>query len=264
MKKVLFLLIFLFFFANPAQAKEKKIRDNSFLIEEAYNQEDGVIQHTNFFSVYQDEQWIYSFTQEWPVPGVKNQLSYTIPVFHMVEDETNTGLGDIALSYRYQLVYKGPFALAPRLSLLFPTGNSNKGLGTGAFGVQINIPFSVELGDHFVTHWNAGFTATPNAKGMDGHKTNAYNYNLGASVIWLALSNFNVMLETSWTSNDNIDDIGTVDRENNVFINPGIRMAADFKCGLQIVPGIGAPVSIGPSWHSYGVLFYLSFEHPLF
>jgi hypothetical protein len=43
----------------------KKIQDNSFLLEEAYNQEDGVIQHISLFQyLKKSKDWQYIFTQE--------------------------------------------------------------------------------------------------------------------------------------------------------------------------------------------------------
>ena len=48
-----------------------------------------------------------------------------------------------------------------------------------------------------------------------------------------------------------------------MYISPGIRWAYNFKNGLQIVPGIGVPLGVGPSAGETGrALFYLSFEHP--
>ena len=66
---------------QPAQQAEPPgIADNSFLIEEAYNQEFGVVQHISTFSkAISGDGWDYSFTQEWPFnPAPKSQLSYTI------------------------------------------------------------------------------------------------------------------------------------------------------------------------------------------
>ena len=81
----------------PRRSRERPepIADNSFLIEEAYNQEAGVVQHISTF-VRPDGggAWAYSFTQEWPFPGMRHQLSYTIPVLH--DRARGTGLGDIA------------------------------------------------------------------------------------------------------------------------------------------------------------------------
>ena len=46
---------------SPAFAEEaKKIQDNSFLIEEAYNQEDGVVQHIQVFQyLKKSKDWQY-------------------------------------------------------------------------------------------------------------------------------------------------------------------------------------------------------------
>ncbi|HEY3168477.1 MAG TPA: hypothetical protein VGK57_14685, partial [Candidatus Binatia bacterium] len=64
------------------------IEDNSFLIEEAYNQEPGVVQHI-FTAAYTTTRgrhgWSFTFTQEWPVFSLEHQLSYTIPSFHLID-----------------------------------------------------------------------------------------------------------------------------------------------------------------------------------
>lgn len=243
----------------------KKIQDNSFLLEEAYNQEDGVVQHIQAFQYMKNKTWGYTFIQEWPVPKQTHQLSYTIPVYHLNEDGNATGIGNVLLNYRYQLIPpKGPIALAPRLSLVLPTGDYKKGFGKGAPGLQINIPLSVELSDKFVTHWNVGTTFTPNAKGTGGAKAHTLDFNSGASIIWLVTENFNLMFETAWNSSQSVEANGTKKVDNTLFINPGARFAINFKSGLQIVPGIAFPIGVGPSKGERGIFLYLSFEHPLF
>lgn len=121
----------LILFSGPTAAEEvKKIQDNSFLLEEAYNQEDGVVQHIQVFQyLKKTKDWQYTFTQEWPVPKQAHQFSYSIPVAHLHNDDT-TGLGDILLNYRYQAVMQGRVALSPRFSLVLPTGDYKKGLGS--------------------------------------------------------------------------------------------------------------------------------------
>lgn len=234
----------------------KKIQDNSFLLEEAYNQEDGVVQHIQVFQyMKKSKSWQYSFTQEWPVPKQAHQFSYTIPVAHLDASDT-TGIGDILLNYRYQAVFKEGIALSPRFSLILPTGDYKKGLGTDAVGYQVNIPLSVELSDSFVTHWNIGSTYTPGSKEPGGAKADTTGFNYGASFIYLATETFNVMLETVGTASESAP--------NTFFINPGVRFAINCKSGLQIVPGISVPIGVGPSAGEYGGLAYLSFEHPLF
>src|SRR5689334_6991910 len=87
--------------------KTPGIQDNSFLVEEAYNQEFGVVQHISTFTrFWNSKDWAYSFTQEWPVPGdSRHQLSYTLLLQESGSfPDSGAGIGDVALNYRYQLV----------------------------------------------------------------------------------------------------------------------------------------------------------------
>ncbi len=242
----------------------KRIEDNSFLIEEAYNQERGVVQHIQTFEYLKKANtWLYTFTQEWPVPDEKNQLSYTLPVSHFGEP-TETGLGDILLNYRYQLVQKEKIAVAPRFSLILPTGDYKNRMGSGAYGYQVNMPFSGILSNNLVTHWNAGTTYTPGSKEPGGARADTIGYNLGASAIWLVSENFNLLTEVVWNSSQLVRTDGSKKNSETCFINPGMRFALNYKSGLQVVPGLAFPIGVGESKNEYGVFFYLSFEHPLF
>jgi hypothetical protein len=245
--------------------EESPIQDNSFLLEEAYNQEYGVVQHISAFQrLWESKQWAYNFTQEWPVnPRPRHQLSYTLP-FVSAGGALGSGIGDIALNYRYQLVGDGKarVAFAPRFSLLLPTGNHRLGRGSGAVGFQGNLPLSVAVSKKLVTHWNLGTTIVPNAKGAPGEEATTHGYNLGQSFIWLAHSRFNVMFETVWNGSEAVVGQGQTARVHSLFINPGIRWAHNFRSGLQIVPGIAVPIGIGPSSGEKGIFLYLSFEHP--
>jgi hypothetical protein len=253
--------------ARPQEAPREapSIRDNSFLLEEAYNQEKGVVQHISAFLRFRDGgSWTYTFTQEWPVRGQRHQLSYTVPVQWTEAPARRAGIGDVALNYRYQLAGGGesPVAMAPRLTVLLPTGSAERGTGAGAAGVQVNVPLSVELSRTLVTHLNAGATYTPSARSAEGFEANAAAVNLGQSVIWLARPTFNVMLEAVWTRAQAAVGPGAVASSNSFFISPGVRGALNFPSGLQIVPGLAVPVGVGPSRGANAVLVYLSFEHP--
>jgi hypothetical protein len=243
----------------------KKIQDNSFLLEEAYNQEPGVIQHIQTFQYLQKSKtWAYTFVQEWPVPKETHQLSYNIPVVHSADPAHKTGIGDIQLNYRYQAVLKDHIAFSPRFSVILPTGDYKKGFGTDSFGLQANLPLSVELTDKFVTHWNLGTTFTPRSREAGGAKADTTAFNYGASLIYLASENFNLMFEMAGTSGESVQPDGSRQQASTFFINPGVRFAINFKSGLQIVPGFSMPIGVGPSKGEYGGLGYLSFEHPLF
>lgn len=237
----------------------QRIEDNSFLLEEAYNQESGIIQHISTFQYMNDKSWSYSFTEEWPCPGQKSQVSVTVPFCSW----GNPGLCDVALNYRYQAVFTSRIAFSPRISLLFPSGDYKKGFGNGAMGYQVNLPLSTVLTKRIVTHFNLGATYTSGAKAPDESKSNLTTYNYGASAIWLVTQNFNFMFEIIGYSSFNKPDNFASHISNTFFLNPGFRYAINCKSGLQIVPGMAVPIGIGESAGEYGIFGYLSFEHPL-
>ena len=122
---------------DPVESTSPKIQDNSFLIEEAYNQERGVVQHISTFSrMWNSKDWSYTFTQEWP--GLRNwrhQFSYTVGGLHAGRySDSFGGLSDTVLNYRYQAASSGEsrFAFAPRLSCCSPQAGSNEVEGPAA------------------------------------------------------------------------------------------------------------------------------------
>jgi hypothetical protein len=239
-----------------------QIQDNSFLIEEAYNQESGVVQHISTFARANGGDWAYSFTQEWPLGGIRHQVSYTIPLEHGAG--SGTGIGDVALNYRYQL--KGhPEArtvLAPRLSLLLPTGSDEAGRGAGTLGFQANLPLTLVPEPRFAFHANAGLTVSPSARSPLGGKATTFSRNVGASVVWLLQPSVNLLVEALWLLDESAVGEGITLREETTFISPGIRAAFDVRGGLQIVPGIAYTVAVSPRSAEDGLFIYLSFEHP--
>lgn len=259
------LLVASVFFAGsslPALAQDGPIEDNSFLIEEAYNQGPRVVQHINTFSrAHGSGDQVYSFTQEWPAPNQRHQLSFSAP-WQRFGDET--GIGDIAVNYRYQLlgVDGGPVAFAPRLTLLLPTGDEAHGLGAGATGVQVNLPLSVVLSERFVTHTNLGATHTPHARNLSHNEADVTAYHFGQSFVWLAAPRFNALVEFLYTAGEEVTGPGRTEDSDSFLISPGVRWAWDFENGLQIVPGVAFPIGVGPSSGEKAVFFYLSFEHP--
>lgn len=237
------------------------IADNSFLIEEAYNQEAGVVQHiSTFMYVKKADSWIYTFTQEWPFRDQTHQLSYTVPLLDVPGSQA--GFGDLALNYRYQAVASERVAFSPRLSLLLPTGDYKKSRGAGATGFQVNLPVSAMLTDQIVTHWNLGATYTPNAREPGGSRADTRSYNYGASVIYLASDTFNLMLEAAGAHLQFAEPGGGTSRVDSLIINPGARFAFNFPSHLQIVGGLALPFEVRSTPHTRGIFLYLSFEHP--
>ena len=249
-----------------AHAAEAPIQDNSFLVEEAYNQEEGVVQHINAFQRFRDSRdWLYTFTQEWPIGGLQHQFSYTVPITRLADSpDGHTGIGDVALNYRYQLLGDGEarLAIAPRISLLLPTGNESQGRGSGATGYQILVPLSLVLAPTLVAHSNAGFTWTPKARDPDRNKADLKSWNVGQSVVWLAAQRFNVMFEWIYARGQEVAGPGSVSTVRGSWLSPGVRWSYDLPSGMQIVPGIAFPIGVGPSRNEKSVFLYFSVEHP--
>ena len=89
--------------SSPPAAQEKKtepfqILDNSFLVEEAFNQEERIFQNI-FGAMRQDRAWQMTFTQEWPAPGVRHQLSYSVGADSIAG---NASASDTLINYRFQ------------------------------------------------------------------------------------------------------------------------------------------------------------------
>jgi hypothetical protein len=253
--------------ATPLLAQQDEapapIADNSFLIEEAFNQERGVVQHISTFARPDGGgAWAYSFTQEWPLRGMRNQLSYTVPVQH--DEAGGTGVGDIGLNYRYQLVGLdgGHLYVAPRATLLLPTGDERHGRGAGGVGFQTNLPVSILPTPQLALHANAGATWTPSAKNPLGAKSGTLDANAGGSVIWLVRPSFNLLVELLWYSTETVVAPATEVRQDAWLVNPGVRWAFNFPSGLQIVPGVAYTIGLGDGDGEDGLFLYLSFEHP--
>lgn len=234
------------------------IQDNGFLVEEAYNQEVGVVQHINTFMRQRDGSFVYTFTEEFPVRSQRHQLSYTLTAQRsIVDDGRHTGLGDLALNYRYQLIGNGEtrLAVSPRITLLVPTGSAKRSLGAGGTGVQFNFPVSLVLTKKVVTHFNAGTTFHPSAQNALGDRAATHDYNLGQSVVWLVKPRFNVLIEATYNRTRNVTGDRHTVNATSVIVNPGVRWAYNFRNGLQIVPGIAVPIGVGPSRGERGVFF---------
>ena len=280
---LLFRPVFLFFWlcaAAPALAAEKRpidvVEDSSFLIEEAYNQEPGVVQHisTALYSADSKQRgWSFDFTQEWPLFSQDHQLSFSIRSHHH-RDETDRiyGIGDILLNYRYQALEETDVmpAFAPRFTLILPTGNRDRGTGNGVVGYQWGLPFSKKLGSRFAMHANLGITYLPKVRARLGGSSeplsprhSLVSYKLGASSIFALFPRFHLMLEWIAESEESINDAGKAERSFQPIISPGFRTAVINEEKLQVVLGAAAPIGLNHKANNYGALLYLSIEHNL-
>ena len=241
--------------AMPAAAQtppEKfQILDNSFLVEEAFNQEAGIFQNIFAFNRTRGGEWESTFTQEWPVRSMTHQLSFTLPILAI---DGRRGVGDLLINYRYQLWEESATrpAFAPRLSLVLPTGSTDKGLGSGTAGLQVNLPFSKQAARDVYVHWNAGFTWLPDTDTAEG----LFDPTLAASAIWRARPMVNPMVEVVAEFPDAVTG-----REQFVTLSPGIRIGRNVG-ETQLVFGAAVPVTFGAGRTNKAIFGYFSYELP--
>jgi DtxR family Mn-dependent transcriptional regulator len=239
-----------------AQARPFEILDNSFLVEEAFNQEAGIFQNIFGVRAADDDGWEAAFTQEWPVFTQTHQLSYTVGALGLNGD---TGIADLMVNYRWQATMETASAPAfsPRLSLILATGDAERGFGSGGPGWQVNLPVSKQGGDTYL-HWNAGFTHTPAAE-AEGGEHNLLTPHLAMSGIWRLRPMFNLMLESvvAW---DHVVEGGEKRRDAGVTLSPGFRTGWNVG-DTQTIVGFAVPVTWADDT-SAGVFGYLSYELP--
>ncbi len=255
--------------ASADEPQAIPIKDNSFLIEEAYNQEAGVVQHIVTVQHFASPNhfWGLAYTQEIPMFGMRHQLSWTVP-FVSVYEWDNLGIGDIAVHYRLQAMDgANGVAISPRLSVFLPSGDENR-RGEGVVSWQANLPISIDLNRSFVLHLNGGATLVPNRGFWDYLDTHAHfehdltSFNVGGSLVWLSRGNVNLLCEIVHNDSEEIVSARDTDRFNETIVNPGIRFAINKPFG-QFVPGIGMPIRFSDGETDFGVFGYFSFEHSL-
>lgn len=228
-----------------------EIADNSFLVEEAFNQEAGVFQNILLIQPPRRDEWSLEFTQEWPVGGQRHQLSYTVPLEAIRPPggaDYHVTRGTIALNYRYQLTTEAgaAFASSPRVSLLIPRNDV-----TDTWGLQLNLPFSKQLADLYV-HFNAGAT-------VENVPSSAVaRWHAAGSLILRMLPMVHAMVESVYRT----DEIETTDGlANDWLISPGLRAGINLR-DHQLVLGAAVPIGLLDENDTRHLITYISYELP--
>lgn len=240
------------------------IEDNSFLMEEAYNQEPGVVQFiATALRLSPGGDWVTSLTNEWPVPGMQHQLSYTLS-YTRAAGSRRGGHGDLQLNYRYQALEEDRHgvAFAPRFSMLLPTSGDPDGIALDVVAYQAGLPFSRRLTSQLAAHVNVGATVWPGVQWREagnGRLTGTLSaWSQGASLIWLASPVFNMFIEGVAQQIQSPANGGTRwDRQ--LVLNPGVRAAVNTSKG-QLVVGGSVPLGVTAASPGTSVMLYASWE----
>lgn len=232
------------------------IIDNSFLVEEAVNQDPGVIQTTLNWVRSGDGDWESAVGQDWPLASHRHQFSWSLP---WNGGQLPLSVGQAVVSYRYQIsdVSKETLGIGARVSAILPTDRDGEEHGVG---LQAAVPVTAEW-RRLHLHANAGVTWTRQRSSEHPQRTSLVSPYFAGSVIWPTASMFQVMLEDVVEFEAFLDAGARRRRNTTMTISPGLRGA--FNVGRnQIVVGAAVPVDATTDGQSVSVLGYFSFEGP--
>jgi DtxR family Mn-dependent transcriptional regulator len=254
--------------ASPLMAQEPtaepsrpfEITDNSFLVEEAFNQEANIFQNIVGFVQAEGGEWELAFTQEWPLGGMTHQFSYTL----LVSGEGQSrGWNDLLINYRWQALVEGPGrpAFSPRVSLVLPTGDEEQGRGDGVVGFQVNLPMSKQVGD-FYLHGNAGFVHLPGVETeIPDRETSLTAPTLAGSIIWRMRPMVHLLFEGVAVFSEFVSVGDATDRETVLTYSPGVRFGWNLG-DQQLVAGLAVPITNDSEGTGVAGLGYFSYELP--
>src|SRR4030067_2532018 len=102
-------------------------------------------------------------------------------------------------------------------------------------------------------------TCGPRARGPGGAREDTYGFVYVASAVFLVSENFNFLIEAVGETIEAVTGIGMTERESSFFLNPGVRFAWNHESGLQVVPGVGVALGVGPSRGGEGGFVFFCF-----
>jgi hypothetical protein len=232
------------------------IVDNSFLVEETFNQDPGIIQ-TQFTWLRADGgDWEGAVSQDWPLLVHRHQFSYTLP---WDGGSLPAHIGQAVVSYRYQIadVSDARPGLAARLSVILPTGREGD---DDRPGLQAAIPMTA-VWRRLHVHANAGLTWTHQVRSESGATASLTSPYLAASVVWPTASMLQLMLEDVVEFEALLDANARRLRRTTMTVSPGLR--GGWNVGRnQVVLGAAVPIDASDSGRSVSVLGYVSLEGP--
>lgn len=169
------------------------------------------------------------------------EIVYTIPVIDYTiksrilwtRDISESGAGDSNLGFKYRVFDNPKYQMrgAFGLGFKFPTGNDDKGLGTGKTDFEIYTAFSKNF-EKIVAHLNLGYimTGDPNTQFYPDGLADKFYYNIG--IEYPHTHNVTVMAEV------NGEDWGAEGMK--VDVTPGMRYTPTENFALEV----GVPIAV--------------------
>jgi hypothetical protein len=244
------------------------LQDNSFLLNEAYNQDPDVVQHVlTAWRFPNASLWVLTFDDQWPLGSARHQMDVLVPYGAQGAPDPH-GFGDLQLGYQYQAKLQGEdsaFSFAPGVKLSLPTGSWTRGLGLGGPGIILGLPVSRRLSQHMEVHFNLGGSWFPSARtlGTRGEtlKGSLATLSEGASVVVHVTPTLNLSLEAIGGQAQAMGEGGRKWWTNQALLSPGVAYGINFKDGAQLVLGLAVPFGLNRQSTSNSLFLYVSLEH---
>ena len=240
--------------------------DNSFLLEEAYQQPSGTYQ---FIQTYQTafkkgSGYDYGFALEAPITDLVHQFSFS-GTRSRSEDVSHGSMSDITINYRYQPYNRDGKLVTERFGLILPTGRVDQGSGRGVLGFEFMQAATIIFSERWANHWNLGVSLFPRAKFSDTQKrTTLTEVKAGTSWVYFLQDDINLMMELFLETEQTLNEDNEQETEMSVTLSPGIRFGKSYDWKeMEVVPGFGFPVQFAESNTDVGMILYLSFEPKL-
>lgn len=248
---------------RESRMKYRRLQSNGLLVETAYHQDGDDMQHTFMMRRDGEHYWASEFRSEIPLGSSRHQLTFSLPIQSLSKEGSPRGAGDAEVEYSYTAIGSNSsrVTVSPSAGVSLPIGNWRRELGAGAPGVKASVPVSYVFTKNLAATTNAGISYFHRARNGAGERANLVNYELGQGIAWYAKPNLNFLLEAKWERSQKVTGQKLKEREDEVFVSPGIRWAHRFRNGAAFIPGFAVPIGAGPSKGNNGVLFYLAFEH---
>ena len=241
--------------------RTKPISDNSFLIEEAYNQEAGVVQHIFNYRRDREGDWLATFTQEWPLGG--QPISSATRCRSVTGGVGRAAIGDFAINYRRQLLGRDdePVWFSPRLSVVLPIGKRAEGYGRrrARAAAEPSAERALEQRARHALERRRVDHARGNALGRRG---TIRSVSARRERDLARRADLNLMLETRVGPHRGARRRGARIAQDHFVLLPGLRGAINLRAISRSCPGFGVPIGLGPSHGERDLFLYLSFEHP--
>lgn len=175
-------------------------------------------------------------------PFLEVGLNWGITNINPEKGKSRTGPGDIALGMKYNILrkveigVKDPIILT-EAKLTLPTGDSTKGIGTGGYGIGINLITGIFF-NPFIGSGNIGYTVY--TRGNNRRKGSELTYSANVDFPFADDVNIIAGIKGKHSSDDERNNIKISNSTSELYVAPGIILKLDdeLRFNMNILIGL--------------------------